>query len=131
DLTRAMPVTLRVKNKDLKEVLPLVFQGQPLTYGMKGRVISVIPKPNRPTVQRAVTGKVTDAFDDTPIAGVSISIAGTAGGTKTDTADVYELVANEGDSLVFSSVGYLTQKVAVGDFRIINIRLSQDTESLE
>ncbi|MGV3762964.1 TonB-dependent receptor [Parapedobacter sp.] len=131
DLARAMPVTLRVKNKDLKEVLPLVFQGQPLTYGMKGRVISVIAKPRRPVIQRSVTGKVTDAFDDTPIAGVSISIAGTAGGTKTDTAGVYELVANEGDSLVFSSVGYLTQKIAVGDVRIINVRLSQDTESLE
>src|SRR5690606_41837698 len=38
DLANAVPVTLRVKNRDLKDVLSLVFQKQPLTFGMKGRV---------------------------------------------------------------------------------------------
>ncbi len=131
DLAKAVPVTLRVRNKDLKEVLSMVFQGQPLTYGMKGRVISVIPKPKQTAIQLAVTGKVTDAFDDTPLAGVSVSIAGTTHGTKTDTAGVYELVANEGDSLVYSFIGYATQKAEVGQVKIINIRLSHDTESLD
>src|SRR5690606_38736578 len=75
--------------------------------------------------------KVTDAFDDTTLAGVSVSIAGRTGGTTTDTVGVYELVANEGDSLIFSFVGYVTQKAEVGQVKIINIRLSQDTESLD
>jgi len=131
DLAKSRPVSVHVKNKDLADVLSLIFEKQPLTYGVKGRVISVIPRDRRPGAQRAVTGKVTDAFDDTPLAGVSVSIAGRTGGTTTDTAGVYELVANEGDSLIFSFVGYVTQKAEVGQVKIINIRLSQDTESLD
>src|SRR5690606_27663687 len=131
DLAKSRPVSVHVKNKDLADVLSLIFEKQPLTYGVKGRVISVIPRDRRPGAQRAVTGKVTDAFDDTPLAGVSVSIAGRTGGTTTDTAGVYELVANEGDSLIFSFVGYVTQKAEVGQVKLINIRLSQDTESLD
>lgn len=81
--------------------------------------------------QSAVTGKVTDAFDDVPIPGVSVFILGTPRGTTTNADGVYELAVNEGDSLIFSSVGYAPQKVEVGKVKIINIRLSKDTETLD
>lgn len=39
--------------------------------------------------QRSVTGTVTDAFDDLPIPGVSVLIAGTTQGTTTDANGIY------------------------------------------
>ena len=78
-----------------------------------------------------ITGKVTDAFNDAPLPGVNIVIAGTADGTITDIDGVYELLANEGDTLTFSFIGFEMQKVAVGKVRIINIRLSEHSEMLE
>src|SRR5690606_9838397 len=81
--------------------------------------------------QNKITGKVTDAFDDTPIAGVSIVVKGNNVGTMTDADGIYELGANQGDSLIFSAVGYLADTVAVGRVRLINARLSKDTEELE
>lgn len=78
-----------------------------------------------------ITGKVTDAFNDDPIPGVNVVIDGTTLGTITDIDGVYELLVNEGDTLVFSFIGYETQKIEVGKVRIINVRLSEHTEMLE
>ncbi len=45
-----------------------------------------------------ITGKVTAAFDDEPLPGVNVVIAGTTQGTTTDIDGVYELLAQEGDN---------------------------------
>ncbi len=85
-----------------------------------------------PVIQQyTITGKVTDAFDDLPLAGVSVFVQGTSRGTSTDTDGVYDLAVSEGDSVVFSFVGYETQKIAAGTVRIVNVRLSKDNQSLE
>ncbi len=81
--------------------------------------------------QNMVTGKVTDAIDDSAMAGVSVFVKGTAVGTRTDGDGVYELAVNEGDSLIFSMVGYSTQRILVGSAKVINIRLSKDNRELE
>ncbi|MDD4459957.1 MAG: SusC/RagA family TonB-linked outer membrane protein, partial [Proteiniphilum sp.] len=78
-----------------------------------------------------VTGKVTDAYNDEPIPGVNVVISGTTLGTTTDIDGIYELMVNEGDTLTFSFIGYVTQKVEVGKVKIINVRLSEHTEMLE
>ena len=78
-----------------------------------------------------ITGKVTAAFDDEPLPGVNVVIAGTTQGTTTDIDGVYELLAQEGDTLVFSFIGFETQKFEVGTVRIINVRLSEHSEMLE
>ena len=78
-----------------------------------------------------VSGKITDAYNDDPLPGVNVLITGTATGTTTDIDGVYELMVNEGDSLTFSFIGFLTQKIKVDKVRIINVRLSEHTEMLE
>lgn len=79
----------------------------------------------------AITGKVTEAFNDEPIPGVNVVIKGTSTGTSTDIDGVYNLTANVGDSLTFSFIGYRPQTIAVGQVRIINVRLSEHTEMLD
>jgi len=59
-----------------------------------------------------VSGIVTDDTSQ-PIPGVSVVIKGTTTGTSTDFDGNYTLKANNGDTLVFSYVGYEAQEVAV------------------
>lgn len=81
--------------------------------------------------QRRVTGKVTDAIDDSSIPGVSVLIKGTTIGTNTDIGGEYELSVSEGDSLIFSMIGYTQQRIKVGTSKLINVRLVKDNKELE
>src|SRR5690606_41836894 len=60
----------------------------------------------------AVSGTVTDA-NSQPIPGVTVFITGTDIGTATDINGKYSITVTEGSELVFSFVGYETQKVVL------------------
>jgi TonB-linked SusC/RagA family outer membrane protein len=78
-----------------------------------------------------VTGKVT-ASDQTTIPGVSILVKGTTTGTVTDADGNYSVKVPDATAiLVFSSIGYLSQEVPVGDRAVIDIILLEDVQSLE
>jgi iron complex outermembrane receptor protein len=70
-----------------------------------------------------ITGKITDASDNSTLPGVTIVVKGTTTGTVTDLDGKYALTVNPGSTLVFSFVGYTTQEVVVGAQRTINIAL--------
>jgi len=61
---------------------------------------------------QSVSGIVTDDTSQ-PIPGVSVVIKGTTTGTSTDFDGNYTIKANNGDTLVFSYVGYEAQEVTV------------------
>ena len=61
--------------------------------------------------ERQITGKVTDATTKEGIPGVGIYVKGTTIGTITDAEGNYQLKASNGATLVFQSVGYLTQEL--------------------
>ena len=69
----------------------------------------------------AVSGKVTDASDGSPIPGVNIAVKGRAAGTVTDAEGNYSLSVNRGDTLVFMFVGYTTKEVVVHNQTVINV----------
>src|SRR5690606_12502668 len=126
-----------------------LLEGKPAEWVIENETIVIKPRPIRmatPSLrasqreistadatvqQQLITGTVTDEFDNTPIVGVNVAIMGTTRGTSTDENGVYEISANEGDSLVFSFLGYETQKMAAGKVRIFNVRLQSDMEGLE
>jgi TonB-linked SusC/RagA family outer membrane protein len=79
-----------------------------------------------------VKGKVTSSSDGRGIPGVNILIKGTGTGTITDLEGTYSLnVPNEDDILVFSSIGYITQEVAVNNREEIDVIMEEDMQSLE
>lgn len=55
-------------------------------------------------------GIVTDAESGEAVAGCSVVINGTQNGTITGTDGTYSIRANKGATLVFSFIGYRTQK---------------------
>ncbi len=81
--------------------------------------------------QNKVTGKVVDATGDVVI-GASIFVQGTSNGTVTDLDGNYVLnnVPNNA-TLMFSYVGFSTQKVSVAGKSTINVTLKEDNQRLE
>jgi len=84
--------------------------------------------------QYTVSGKVSDERTGEPLIGASILIKGTTSGTITDLDGGFSInvPSNAGATLVFSSIGYLSQSVDVASgVSIINISLKQDATNLE
>ncbi|TYR31783.1 SusC/RagA family TonB-linked outer membrane protein [Sphingobacterium phlebotomi] len=133
DLEKIPPITLRLENKELLEVLPRLFSNLPLRYTIKDRIISVqrIATPNATTRINAMTqqdtartmyvirGQVVNIHNQ-PLPDASIGLIGKDGirsalQTKTDGAGKFTLpVTNrEQDMWVeVSYLGYHTARVA-------------------
>ena len=80
--------------------------------------------------QVRVTGTVTD---DTGygVIGASVMEKGTQNGAVTDIDGKYVITVRPGATLVFSSIGYATQEVAVGSRSVVDVLLALDTELLD
>lgn len=81
--------------------------------------------------EKLIKGIVTSASDGLPLPGVSISIKGTTNGTQTDFDGKYEIKANIGETLVFSSLGYKTAEIIVGKLNVINVAFEDDVAALD
>ncbi|MBD2699405.1 TonB-dependent receptor [Spirosoma sp. BT702] len=89
------------------------------------------PKQTNLAQERAVSGKVLSSDDNNALPGVTVTVKGTSRGTTTDANGTYRInVPNDQAVLVFSSVGFLSQEVAVGNRSSVNITIQTDTRSL-
>ena len=80
---------------------------------------------------RTISGKVTTKEDGSSLPGINILIKGTTTGTTTDSDGKYTLnVAENGSSLLFSFVGFVSQEVAVGTASVLNIEMVPDNLQL-
>lgn len=77
-----------------------------------------------------ISGKVSDTKGDA-LVGVSVVVKGTTEGTLTDATGNYSIVAESGQKLSFSFVGYTTKEVLVSNQSILNIELMDDAASLD
>jgi len=81
--------------------------------------------------QKNITGLVTDGSGN-PVASVTVSVAGEAARANTDEGGRYSLKAVPGNTLVFTSVGYVTEEhVLQPDEQVVNIRLIESAEDLD
>ena len=82
--------------------------------------------------QRTLTGKVNDAATGETLPSVSIVLDGTTKGTVSDIEGNFSLnVPKEGGTLTFTFVGYITQKVAIGNQSKFDISLVSDAKILD
>ncbi len=82
--------------------------------------------------EQNITGKVTEQESGDGLPGVNVVVKGTTTGTVTDMDGNYSIiVSDEVNTLVFSSIGYITQEVAVNGRTVINIVLNEDVQSLK
>ena len=81
--------------------------------------------------QKTVSGVVIDPSGE-PLIGVSIQLKGSTTGTVTDYDGKFVMQdVQASDVLVFSYVGFNTQEMTVGNQTVINVTLSEDTETLD
>ncbi|MEG2947454.1 MAG: carboxypeptidase-like regulatory domain-containing protein, partial [Bacteroidales bacterium] len=76
---------------------------------------------------RRITGMVKDQKGE-PLIGVNVVIKGTTTGTMTNIEGSYVLEKVEnGSTIEFSYIGYLSKSIRVGDNNVVNVVLTEDT----
>ena len=82
-------------------------------------------------IERPISGTVTDENGD-GLPGVNVLVKNTTIGTVTDIEGNYSISApDNAETLIFSSVGYLSQEVAIGSQSTIDINMEPDVQSLD
>jgi len=112
-MQKAKLVNISVQNAPLDQVLKMLFKDQVLSYEVIGKTVAIKeieapPLPPPITIQ----GKVYNEKGE-PVAGATISVKGTKRATATNEVGEFTLLANKGDVLVISYVGYASQEVTV------------------
>ncbi len=80
--------------------------------------------------QQQISGTVTGPTGE-PLLGVTVRVDGKNYGTTTNIEGRYDIVANPGDVLIFSFVGYKPQEILVENQSVLSISLENDVDALE
>jgi TonB-dependent SusC/RagA subfamily outer membrane receptor len=139
-LNLSSSITLNAKEQSLSEILLNLSRQSSLKFKRINENIHVseLKRKEKPVTEElatmqgvTVTGKVTSKDDSDVLPGVNVIISGTERGTVTDIQGNYSIEVPSGTaSLVFSSVGYVTQQVEVGNRSVINVIMLPDVLSL-
>lgn len=117
-------LSISIKDAKIQQVLDELFKGQPLSYTVNGRYISIRQNnetvsdetANAPPPPIPVKGKVTDEKGE-PLMGITVTIKGTKTATQTagDGSFEIDIPSTKNATLVFSGVGYTNKEVTVGN----------------
>ncbi|MDD4589091.1 MAG: TonB-dependent receptor [Parabacteroides sp.] len=125
-------VSLRVKNTSLEDVLYRLF-GNTVSYKVEGSYIVLSPKTMEKNsslqTTKIIKGIIADESGE-PIIGANIIEKGTQNGTISDADGHFTLEIKNNATLIISFIGYKTKEFVVGNVSSINIKLSEDTETL-
>lgn len=80
--------------------------------------------------QNTVTGKVTDSKDNSPVAGITVTVKNGRGATQTTTDGSYSINVPANATLVFSGVGFARQEIPVNGQTNIAVSLVQTNQQL-
>lgn len=134
-LGAAKPVTIKIKDGSLEDALKICFHNQPFNYVINQKTILITPvKSSAPVADQAtsairISGKVTDEQGSLP--GASIKLKDSNTGTISDAKGNYSLsVPDNKGTLVFTSVGYLTQEIPIEGRTTINVQLKVESKGL-
>lgn len=99
-------------------------------------IVKKVEKPNRTPIvielikAQEVRGTVSDE-QGLPLPGVTIIIEGTTSGTVTNEEGEFQIDVEEGQTLVFSFVGFHSQKRIFSNQTILDITLMEDAKALD
>lgn len=134
---KAQPVTLKVAEKNLMDVLPLLFENQPFGYVVKGKVVSAVALPAKKNVdiiterqlQDTIRGKVINESGE-PLIGASVAVKGTKKVAITGNDGGFVLPNTEKNAtLIITYVGYENREISANN--TANIKLDKKTSYLD
>ncbi len=126
-------VDIQASDASIEQVLAYLFTDKNIRCEILDKsLIVLLPNTNENKQQQRVTGVVTDASTGEPLPGVNILIEGTSQGVITDVEGKYAIdVPGNTAVLIFSYIGYTSERVEVGEQTLIDIKLALDIQSLE
>lgn len=80
---------------------------------------------------KRLSGTVFSRQSGLALTGVSVKVQGTERGGTTDEAGLFAIEAHQGDTLVFTSIGYQRQVLAVAGANTVNVYLDPEEASLD
>lgn len=80
--------------------------------------------------QNTVTGKIVDAKGEA-VPAVTVNVKGTTRSSISNENGLFTIQANETDILVFSSIGFITKEVLVGNTKSLNIKLETSSSNID
>jgi TonB-dependent starch-binding outer membrane protein SusC len=122
-------VSVNANNALVTDVLNDILNETPLTYKILENNLVVITQKNFIQLDVRVTGKVTGA-DGQGIPAVTVKVKESNAATTTDAAGNYSINTPDNATLVFSSVGYSTQEMAVNGRTEINVTMQVATQDI-
>lgn len=125
--------TVNVSQQRVADVLSSLFRSTNVGYAMEGHNIMLMAKTTQTDAaqqKRHITGVVKDIKGET-IIGANIMIKGTGTGVSINIDGEFSIEAAAGDELIVSFIGYLTQTIKIDSQKTLNIKLLEDTKTLE
>ncbi|MBS0027617.1 TonB-dependent receptor [Chitinophaga sp. 22321] len=138
DLKNTRPVSVDLKKASPQAAMEMALQEQPLSFEIQGNTI-FITKNEKPAAAPVVsppppviiTGKITDD-SGAPIPGASVVVKGTQKGAISGPDGTFQLKdVGENAVLVITSLGYISQEIAVRGKTQLNIKLAADVSALQ
>ena len=129
-------VTVESDNGSIIEVLDDISSQTGISYTVSQKHIILSKNETKPIVQSdngtfTVSGSVIDNKGE-PLIGVSVLLVGTTQGTITDFDGKFSLDGvQKGAELEFSYVGFVSQKVKIGNSRVLSVRMQEDNQALD
>src|SRR5690625_2452779 len=133
---KSRSITTNLKQITVAKALWAVLEGTGLRFAVSADKQLVLLKQKEAknslqripaTIQKTITGTVTDGQSGKTLPGVNILVKGTATGASTNENGNFELtVPSLQDTLVFTYVGYQTQEVPVNGRTEIDIQLTPE-----
>ncbi|MCY4160481.1 MAG: TonB-dependent receptor plug domain-containing protein, partial [Flavobacteriaceae bacterium] len=142
DVNLQRRLSINVKEKSIRDVLSILFDGTDTDYKIRRSQVMLKSKPAKPKVaetvevvvenlQKSVTGSVVNQDGD-PLPGASVVEKGTNNGTQTDFDGNFTLTLSSDSSvIVISYIGYKTQEVNLTEDQTPTITLEDDAAALD
>lgn len=135
----AKPITIQARNMDIIQVLDRCFEGQLFKYSIRNKTVSILAKTEEQLTQsptdeqtRRVSGVVSDGSSGDPLPGVTVNVEGMVIGASTNAKGEFSLTVPGPDAvLIFSFIGFLTQKITVNDQDNIAVRMIRTDTKLD
>ena len=127
-------VSFSAKDESIDSVMSKLLAGSDITYKEDNNNLIVLTlkaaSPKQTSNDRKIKGSVVDE-SGLPVIGANIVVEGTTNGTITDLDGNFSLQVPEKAELRISYIGYLDQRVKIGNNSTLHIILKEDTQALD
>ena len=132
DIVNSTYVKINVSNVSLQHALKAALDKTTLSYQiLDDKLIVISLKEVNDSQPHKLSGVVTDPETGESLIGVSVIVKGTSQGVISDINGKFTINVAKPATLVFSSIGYITQNIQITNQSMLNVSLLPDTKKLD